>query len=197
MQYRADFLVRRAHRAASGRSPRWCRCSSSSASARPIAGWTLRRGAAGGRLVHAAAGRARGRRQPQPHRRWSSTSARARWTSCCSSPPTRSSWSRPRASSRGGSSTSLTALVHLRLRVPRCWGAGRRCRGVLAALVLLVHAHAAALLAVDPDGERGLLGGEGRQPHLPLHVHLRRRALARRRLPGRWPSSSRSSSRWR
>ena len=43
------------------------------------------------------------------------------------------------------------------------------------------HQHAAALLAVDPHGERGLLRGAGGQPHLLLPVHLRRGALARRR----------------
>ena len=87
-------------------------------SASRIAGWTLRRGAAGDRLVHPAAGRARGRHQPQPHRRWWSTSARARSTSCCSSPRTRSSWCPPRASSRGGATNVLTGIVHLRLRLP-------------------------------------------------------------------------------
>ena len=65
----------------------------------------LRGGAAGHRLVHPAARPSSRAPSTRASPRWWSTSARARSTSCSSSPPTPSSWSPPRASSRGGAPT--------------------------------------------------------------------------------------------
>ena len=62
----------------------------------------------------------------------------------------------------------------------RLLGRWPRPRSVALALVFLVLAIDGALLAVDPGGQRGVLGGEGRQPHLPVRLALRRRALADR-----------------
>ena len=58
-------------------------------------------------------------------------------------------------------------------------GAGRGGGGAGAAGLR----HAGALLALDPGDLGRLLPGQDRQPLLPLLLHLRRRALAGRRLP--------------
>src|SRR5262249_21199811 len=54
-------------------------------------------------ILWGAPARPRPARAPPP---WWSTSARAPWTSCSSSPPTHSSWSPQRASNPGGAPTS-------------------------------------------------------------------------------------------
>ena len=193
MQYRLDFFFKGAM-ASSGWGSRWCRCWWCSQAA-SVAGWTWPEALVvlgWFSLLKAVLEGA----SPPASPRWSRGCAPARSTSCCSSRPTPSSWSRPRGSSPGGWWTcAARSGCCLRLRQLGRWpslrprGHGRYLAG---------GGGAAALLDLDPGGQRLVLGGPRRQPLLPVQS-IFDAAAGPSTCSGasRCASSSRWCSRWR
>ena len=184
MQYRVDFLVDGGLIAVLDCARRWCRCWSSSARASSVAGWTFPEALLVVGWFTLLQGGARGRGQPQPDRGGRAhpqghaglRAAQAR---------RRAVPGLDRASSSPGASSTSSARWRCSATPSRSSAAGRRCRDVLLALVLLALAVLHPLLALDPGRQRRVLGGEGGQPHLPVQLDLRRGALAGRGVPGR------------
>jgi ABC-2 type transport system permease protein len=121
-----------------------------------VAGWTFGEALLVTGFFTLAPGRARRRHPAQPQRGGRARARRAPSTSCCSSPPTRSSWCPPRASHRGAPST--TALAGLCILSYALSARGRafahRPAPCSPRLALLVGAVLDPVLDLDLGGER-------------------------------------------